>query len=91
MQTELSGKEADGNAELLTSGTVVADGVKVSTPEDDTLKSVTGFPLKLNVKGIVTTLDQAGVVAGPERIFDHPAGCPPPSGYSKSVLRPFGF
>jgi hypothetical protein len=47
---ELSGIDALGNAVFVAVGAVIADVVKVKTPEVDTLYDDTAVPLNKNVK-----------------------------------------
>ena len=55
IQTDLSGIAASGIAAFVVPGTEDALVVKVKTPVEETLYSVTGVPLKLNVNGIYNT------------------------------------
>ena len=76
MQIELSGIVASGRAAEVGPGTLIAVVVKVKTPDDETLYSVTGRPLKLNVNGktVYKSLDT------------HPK--PKLPGYTYFIIRP---
>ena len=88
---ELSGIEASGIAALVYDGALVADVVNVRTPDDETLYCVTGLPLKLKVKGIVSVVDHVGDALLPPRILVQEGSRPLPRGYSLNVFIPPGF
>src|SRR5687767_1913297 len=92
MQTELSGIAAFGRAALVYDGagkTLATSKVKI--PDDDTLNCVTGVPLKEKVNGMVWLAVHTGEAFGGVLTVTHPAGNPPPTGYSASMFNPPGL
>ena len=53
MQIELSGILGSGRANETVPGTFAAEVLNVNTPDEETLYSVTGTPLKLKGNGIL--------------------------------------
>ena len=53
IQIELSGILGSGRANETVPGTFAAEVLNVNTPDEETLYSVTGIPLKLNGNGIL--------------------------------------
>ena len=91
MTIELSGIATLGIDAFVYPGAVVAAVVNVRIPEDDTLYCVTGNPLKLKLKGIVSVVDHvAEVLLGPRRLVQDDDR-PLPKGNSSNVFNPLGF
>ena len=79
------------NSGIGTTGTFVELVVKVNTPVEETLNVDTVDPLKLKLKGMVSTGDHVGVLLPPPNRISQEASKPDPLGYSLSVFSPPGF
>jgi hypothetical protein len=91
MHTELLGINALGRVIGVNPGAARAVATsKVRIPLLDTLKLVTGTPLKEKAKGMLCEVDHVGVVEGAKQVVQEVAK-PPPEGYSSSAFNPPGL